>query len=209
MGSRPWDRPGATEVLSDAPETAPTVDPASTSNRGLAERTETYRTGPRLLVDVDGDVDASLGQAKSTFTVTGRDLKVTFGPGDPPTVRLEGSIRIRGRTSDPTGCRSDYFGAITVDPDASARLAMDAEVPRLAVLLMASNPAATVRVRARCPSGSSTSPFPATALLGVWALARDPAVVDLPNGSTTLRVARSGLTPRQTWTVSVRPASGD
>ena len=181
----------------------------STSNRGLAERTETYRTGPRLLVDVDGDVDASLGQARSTFTVTGRDLKVTFGPGDPPTVRLEGRVRIHGRTSDPTGCRSDYSGTITVDPDASARLVMDAEVPRLAVLLLASDPAATVRVRARCPSGSSTSPFPAAALLGVWALARDPAVVDLPNGSTTVRVARSGPTPKQTWTISVRPASGD
>jgi hypothetical protein len=180
----------------------------STSDRGRVERTETYRTGPRLLVDIEGDVDASLGGAVSTYTVTGRGLRVSFGPGDPPSVHLDGEVRIRGRTSGPPGCRSNHSGSVRVHPDASARLRLDGEVPRLAVLLVIADPSATVRVRARCPGGSSTSPFPAAALLGVWALARDPVVVDLPNGTATVRVARSGPTPKQTWTVSVRPAEG-
>ncbi len=117
-------------------------------------------------------------------------------------------MRIRGRTTGPPGCSSTYTGRITVDPDASARLLLDGDVPRLAVLLVSGDPAATVRVRARCPGGATTSPFPATALLSVWALAHDPAVVELPNGTTTIRVPRSPTTPRQEWTISVRPAGG-
>jgi hypothetical protein len=190
------------------PRTDAKVTFKTTSDRGMVERTETYRTGPALLVDIDGDVDASLGSAKSIFSVTGRGLKVTFGPGDPPSVHLEGQVRIRGRTTGPPGCSSNYSGSVTIDPDASARLNLDGEVPRLSVLLLISDPSATVRVRARCAGGSTTSPFPAAGLLGVWALARESAMVDLPNGSTTIRVARSGPTPKQTWTVSVRPAGG-
>ncbi len=187
------------------PETEAKVTFTTTSERGLVERTEIYRTGPSLVVDIDGDVDASLGSAKSIYTITGRGLRVTFGPGDPPAVHLEGQVRIRGRTTGPPGCSSTYSGRIRVDPDASARLLLDGEVPRLSVLLVSGDPSATVRVRARCPGGSTTSPFPATALLSVWALARDPAVVDLPNGTATIRVPRSPTTPKQEWTISVRP----
>jgi hypothetical protein len=190
------------------PRAEATITFRTTSNRGRAERTETYRTLPRFLLDIEGDVDASLGRAKSTFSVSGRDLKVSFGPGDPPAVRVQGSVRIRGRTSDPTGCRSTYTGNIPVSPDASARLIIDGPTIRLAVLLTPGDPAATVRVRARCPGGATTSPFPATMLLSVWALARDAATVELPNGSATIRVARNGPTPKQTWTVTVRPDSG-
>jgi hypothetical protein len=180
----------------------------TTSNRGRAERTETYRTLPRFPLDIEGDIDASLGRGKSTFTVSGRGLKVSFGPGDPPTVRVQGRVRIRGRTSDPTGCRSTYSGSIPVSQEASARLILDGPTARLAVLLTPGDPAATVRLRASCPGGSTTSAFPATMLLGVWALGRDAAIVDLPNGSATIRVARSGPTPKQTWTVTVRPDAG-
>lgn len=190
------------------PRAEATITFRTTSNRGKAEKTETYRTMPRFLLDIDGDIDASLGRGKSTFTVSGRGLKVSFGPGDPPSVRVQGRVRIRGRTSDPTGCRSTYAGSIPVSQEGSARLIIDGPTARLAVLLTPGDPAATVRVRARCPGGASTSMFPATMLLGVWALGRDAAIVDLPNGSATIRVARSGPTPKQTWTVTVRPDSG-
>ena len=107
-----------------------------------------------------------------------------------------------------SGKRNPYPGKLgVVEEGALADLLLVDGNPIENIELIA-DPAATVRVRARCPAGSTTARFPAAALLGVWALARDPAVIELPNGSTTLRIARSGPTPKQTWTVSVRPAGG-
>ena len=49
-----------------------------------------------------------------------------------------------------------------------------------------------MRVRARCPSGSTTSPFPAATLIAVWSLARDAALVTQSLGNMRNLAAANG-----------------
>ena len=78
-----------------------TVTFRSESNRGIAEKVETYTVEQRLLLDLEGTSTLELGAMVYRGNVKGRGLRVKLVPGassgDPAGVTVEGDVEMRGR----------------------------------------------------------------------------------------------------------------
>ena len=184
------------------PRTEGTITWRTVSDRGIAERSETYRVEARLLLDVDMRVDFAQGPVRARGTVKARGLRVTPIAADPttaepPGVTVEGDLDFRGRARSP-GCAGAFRGAFPVDPakDASATITGEGEDRRLAVRLRLADASAELTARIRCEGGSVDLPIPLGSLL-------PPITVELPlaGGSLTGQGNESGARWKATYTL--------
>jgi hypothetical protein len=146
-----------------------TITFRSVSNRGIAERTESYTVNQRLLLDAEGSVTSEVGGSTIRTVYRGRGLKVVFVPGEspdaPPTVSIEGELSLRGRVRGllgPANCTGSFRATARLDPapDVSAQLFGEGEDRRLSVHLWTSEPDKTIDYPMRCrfPTGPTTVP---------------------------------------------------
>lgn len=147
-----------------------TITFRTVSNRGIAERTETYTVSQRLLIDAEGSLTIELGGMTIRNTYRARGLKVTMEPGespdDPPRVSVEGEISLRGRVRGLLGrfnCTGSFRSSARIDPaaDVSAQLVGEGDDRRLSIHLWTSEPDATIDFPMRCrfPTGPTRVPY--------------------------------------------------
>jgi hypothetical protein len=154
-----------TYTATDSQEGEGTITFRSVSNRGIAERTETYRVELRLLLDVDGSVRYSETGVNARGTLKGRGLVVKLIPGETPEaipgVTVSGRLAVSIRATTP-GCSGEGTKRYAVDSavDASAKLVGAGEDRKLSVLIRPAQPSAELRIRVRCEGGSLTMSFP-------------------------------------------------
>jgi hypothetical protein len=146
-----------------------TITFRSVSNRGIAERTETYAVNQRLLLDAEGSLTVKLGGMTIRNTYRAHGLKVVMIPGETPDaqpqVSIEGEISLRGRVRGLLGrfnCTGSFRSSARIDPapDVSAQLVGEGDDRRLSVHLWTSEPDATIDFPLRCrfPTGPTRVP---------------------------------------------------
>jgi hypothetical protein len=149
----------------DAQEGEGTITFRSVSNRGIAERSETYRVDLRLLLDVDGRVSYRFAGGSARGTLRGRGLVVKLIRGDDPEsipgVTVTGDLQVQIQATTP-GCSGNGSKQYAVDAglDASARIVGDSGDRRLSVLIRPAQPSAQLNVRVRCDGGGVTMKLP-------------------------------------------------
>jgi hypothetical protein len=146
-----------------SPQGEGTITFRSVSNRGIAERTETYKVVPRLLLDVDASSTAQSGPITAVLVARGKGLKVKLipvappegapegAPEPPPRVSISGNIGVEYRSATP-GCTGSGRKSLAVDSDedASATVVGEGEQRRLRILLRTEKPGAKMSVRLKC-----------------------------------------------------------
>lgn len=195
-----------TYTATDAPEGEGTITFRSVSNRGIAERTETYRVALRLLLDADGKIDADGDGVRARGTLKGRGLVVKLIPGDtpeaPPGVTVTGdlTVSIRARASD---CSGDGTKRYAVDSavDASAKIVGEGDARQLSVLIRPAQPSAQLRVRVRCEGRAVTLPFPLRILFPHFTEGGE-LLIPITGGQATRRGNVQGV--RSTFTFTLR-----
>jgi hypothetical protein len=141
----------------------------SVSNRGIAERTETYVVEQQLLLDAVGSLTVVLGGMKVRWTYRGSGLKVSLVPGESPDATprasVEGELALRGRVRGLLGkfdCSGDFraTGAVDTGADVSAQIVGEGEDRKLLVHLTPRDPNAPIDFSMRCrfPTGPATVP---------------------------------------------------
>jgi hypothetical protein len=146
-----------------------TISFRSVSNRGIAERTETYTVEQRLLLDAEGSLNVEAGGMTMRWTYRGRGLKVAIVPGEtpdaPPRVSVEGELALRGRIRGLLGqfnCSGNFrsTGAVDSGEDVSAQIFGEGEDRELSVHLTPRDPNTPIDFSMRCrfPTGPTTVP---------------------------------------------------
>jgi hypothetical protein len=181
-----------------------TITFRTVSNRGIAERAETYTVSQRLLLDAEGSLNVRLGGMTMRSTYRGRGLKVAIVPGAtpdaPPRVSVEGELTLRGRLRGLLGqfnCSGNYRTTARVDTgtDVSAQIFGEGEDRRLSVHLTPSDMHAPIDFSMRCrfPTGPTTGPHRITvgAACPIWS--GPGTAVELPlTGGTASHRQRAG-----------------
>ena len=158
-----------TYTATDAQEGEGTITFRSVSNRGIAERTETYRVDLRLLLDADGTVRYVRSGVDARGTLKGRGLVVKLIPGETPEeipgVTITGDLEVQIRARTP-GCSGDGTKRYAVDNaiNASAKVVGEGDERQLSVLIRPAQPSAQLRVRAQCDGREVTISFPLSIL---------------------------------------------
>jgi hypothetical protein len=203
----PIDAPADfTYHAADEPQTEGTITWRTVSNRGIAERSETYRVEGRLLLDVDLKATFRQGPVSTRGTVRANGLRVTpvaadATTGAPPGVTVHGDLDFRGRARSPL-CVGTYRDAFPVDPaiNASATITGDGEDRRLVVSLRLEDGSASLRARIRCEVGSVDLDIPVARMLP-----RDGIELPLAGGTVTWQGNVSGARLRGTFTLRTDP----
>ena len=170
------------------------------SNRGIAERTETYTVNQQLLLDAEGSLTMELGGMTWRNTYRARGLKVVMEPGEtpdaPPRVSVEGEISLRGRVRGLLGqanCTGSFRSTARIDsgPDVSAQLVGEGDDRRLSVHLWTSEPDATIDFPMRCrfPTGPTRVPHSIQVrdTWPIWSGIGTPVELPLTGGSASDR----------------------
>jgi hypothetical protein len=186
----------------EEPQTEGTITWRTVSNRGIAERSETYRVEGRLLLDVDLRATFRQGPVSTRGTVRATGLQVTPIAGDaamgvPPGVTVEGDLDFRGRARSPL-CAGAYRDAFPVDPaiNASATITGEGEDRRLVVSLRLEDRSASLRAEIRCDVGSVDLDIPVARMLPT-----DGIELPLAGGTVTWQGNVSGARVRGTYTL--------
>jgi hypothetical protein len=201
----PIDAPADfTYTAATEPQTEGTITWRSVSNRGIAERSETYRVAGRLLLDVDMTVTYRQASVSTRGTIRSTSLRVTpiagdAATGEPPGVTVEGDLAFRGRSRSPD-CSGSYRGAFPVDAakNASATIAGEGEDRRLVVSLRLADPSASLTARVRCRGGGVSIPIPLGRMLP-----RIGVELPLAGGTVSQQGNESGARWRATFTLRV------
>jgi hypothetical protein len=156
-------------TATDAQEGEGTITFRSVSERGIAERTETYRVDLRLLLDAEGTVTYRFAGGSARGALSGRGLVVKLIPGDqpedPPGVTVTGNLQVQLQASTP-GCSGEGTKRYPVDTavDASAKVVGEGDARQLSVLIRPAQPSAQMKVRVQCEGRGVTMSFPLSIL---------------------------------------------
>ena len=193
-----------TYTAANEPQTDGTITWRTVSNRGIAERSETYRVEASYRLDVDWTVTFRQAGVTARGTGRARQLRVTPVPGnpdtgEPPGVTVQGDLEFRGRARTP-GCSGGYRDSFAVDPakDASAKIVGEGGGRRLVVALRLTDPSATITARASCDGRTVSFGIPMAGMV-------PSHTVELPlaGGTVSARGNESGARWTATFTLTV------
>lgn len=177
----------------------------SVSNRGIAERTETYRVDLSLLLDVDGKVTYRVPGVTASGTIKGRGLVVRLITGDDPEatpgVTVTGDLQVQMRSTTP-GCSGNGGRRYAVDSglDASAKVVGQGEDRQLSVLIRPAQPSAQLSIRVQCSGQGVTMKLPLDLLFPHFERGGE-VLLPLAGGQVTRRGTVRGVQSRFTFTL--------
>jgi hypothetical protein len=202
----PAPAPGTfTYTATDAQEGEGTITFRSVSNRGIAERTETYKVDLRLLLDTDGTVTYRFAGGSATGKLKGRGLVVKLIPGatpeDIPGITVTGDLQVSLRASTP-GCSGQGTKRYAVDAavNASAKVVGEADARQLSVLIRPAQPSAQMKVQVECEGRGLTMSFPVSNLFPNFTLGGE-LVIPIGGGQATRSGNVQGVRSKFTFTL--------